>query len=482
MHVPFAGGSYQGVSPAANAQKCVNLYVENDINEVDDQGNPKKLLIGTPGLNLFGTMANTAVLRGLYSYNSLLYAVSGNKLYEVSTGGVGAVRGTLNTSTGPVYMADNGPKDGHQLMITDGTNGYIFDSVAVSFVTISDANFFAIPGPVIMLNNWFVVGTADNTDLFMLSKLGDGTTYTPLQEAEAEIDFDGITGLAADGQKLLILGRKSLEIWWNTGASNFPFQRLNAQIFHVGCLAAATVARHAGCITWLAQDDKGFAQIVRFDGGQPVVISTPDVEWQLRAFTTLTDAFAFAYHDRGHDFYWITFPTADATFVFDITTKEWAQRSTGTTGAIGSTTFHRHIANCYAFFNNKHYVGDFNATGKIYEMTNAAFTDAGTTIVRDRVCVHFNKNNQWFGFSRADAVFGGSSAGQSGVNANAVMGWSKDRGYTWYTGRVADETTNGMARWKQLGRGRDWLFWMRANSTSEQVVWTDFDLAQPGER
>jgi hypothetical protein len=315
MRVPFAGGAYRGVSPAANAQKCVNFYLENDLNDLDGQGNPKKLLVGTPGTATFSTMANAAVIRGLHAYNKgsgvlLLFVVSGNKLYEVTTAGVATERGTLDTSTGPVFMDDNGAGYGNQVIITDGTSGYVFATNTNTFTKITDSNFFASPGPVLQMNSWFVCCNKSSKENFRLSKLGDGLTWTPLQEATADSEYDGLIGLAKDGNKLLLFGGETLEVWWNTGNADFPFQRMGDGVFYNGCIAASSVARAGGLITWLGSDARGQLQVLTFTGA-PVAISTPDVEWQLNKLGTVSDAIAYGYHKNGHDFYVLTFPTAD---------------------------------------------------------------------------------------------------------------------------------------------------------------------------
>jgi hypothetical protein len=91
-------------------------------------------------------------------------------------------------------------------------------------------------------------------------------------------------------------------------------------------------------------------------------------------------------------------------------------------------------------------------------MSEAYFDDAGTTIIRDSIGIHFNKDNERVRLRRAGFVFGGDGA-QSGVAATATLQWSKDRGFTYSTARVADQVSNGMGYWEQLGIARDFVFW-----------------------
>lgn len=115
MEIPFVGGAYEGRSKNLNAQKCQNLYPV-----VDKQEGKKVLaLYGTPGLTRL-TLPKNGEVRGLCNVSDFAYAVIGNSVYKVTLGGAyTAQTGTLLTSTGKVWMENNGS----QVMITDGQYG-----------------------------------------------------------------------------------------------------------------------------------------------------------------------------------------------------------------------------------------------------------------------------------------------------------------------------------------------------------------------
>jgi hypothetical protein len=79
----------------------------------------------------------------------------------------------------------------------------------------------------------------------------------------------------------------------------------------------------------------------------------------------------------GHTFYSLTFPTANATWVYDMTTALWHQRGwrDPATGTLG-----RHRANCYVFAFGKSLVGDYQ-TGAIYELDPRTYSDNGAALV-----------------------------------------------------------------------------------------------------
>ena len=119
MQLPILGPGISGRSRAVSAQKRQNLFLE--IKPEKDKSN--LVAYGTPGLKPFLELGSYPI-RGLWwfqAYNRL-FAVAYNELLEIFPDGSSIARGTLETTTGIVSMADNGL----QLMIVDGFNGYIF--------------------------------------------------------------------------------------------------------------------------------------------------------------------------------------------------------------------------------------------------------------------------------------------------------------------------------------------------------------------
>ncbi|WP_460918270.1 hypothetical protein, partial [Staphylococcus aureus] len=55
-------------------------------------------------------------------------------------------------------------------------------------------------------------------------------------------------------------------------------------------------------------------------------ISTNAIENEIRGYANITDAIGMIYQTEGHVFYVLTFPSADATWVYDKATQLWHQR------------------------------------------------------------------------------------------------------------------------------------------------------------
>lgn len=127
------GISQKGKSANVTAQNRLNCYLE--VQPGDDRS--KVAIYGTPGLVLLMSFGETPV-RGIYQKGDVWYAVHRGTLWEVNNANVTTSRGTIGTTSGKVYMADNGT----QLMITDGQEGYIyfFDDIApVSITSITNS-------------------------------------------------------------------------------------------------------------------------------------------------------------------------------------------------------------------------------------------------------------------------------------------------------------------------------------------------------
>src|SRR6478609_8977987 len=164
--VPLFGTGNEGKSPPVSAQKRINLYSEVDL----DTGTLK--LYPTPGLSTFVDFGANAS-RGVYPYGDVQFVVNNRTLWEVAADGTMTNRGTLEATTGRVDMVDNG--EGNQLLIVDGSFGYIYDLVSHVFAKITDVDF--VPGSTCdFLNGYFVVGREDSAE-FGLSDLYDGLSW-----------------------------------------------------------------------------------------------------------------------------------------------------------------------------------------------------------------------------------------------------------------------------------------------------------------
>jgi hypothetical protein len=308
MKIPFIGQHAEGISPFVDAQKTINLYAV-----IDPFSEKTKIYLrGTPGLVEFCDTGNNSAVRQMHVFNDKLYAVIGNTVYEILEDGTSSSLGTITTETGHISMADNGT----QLIIVDGTdNGYIVSAGALNPITDPD---FPAATSVVFHDGYFIVSEA-NSGKIWTSQLYNGMSWNGLDFATAEAASDNIVGLGTTQQNIWLLGTQSVEIYYASGNPDFPFDRVPGAIIDIGCASIASIVEVQGYIYWLTN----FGTIVRNEGYNYTKISIDALDYQISTYTTIANATSYYYTLEGQVFYVITFPTADKTWVYNITTGFW---------------------------------------------------------------------------------------------------------------------------------------------------------------
>ena len=361
----FVGPAYSSNSRYFAGDRLVNAYFEPD-----ESGNAKSqgMLVGTPGTKLFGALA-TSPVRALFFQNDRAFAVSGARLYEVFSDGTSSDKGAIANPGGNATARMQA--NGYQILIQGGTSGYIYDLGANTLTTIAGWISGVGASGITMIDNYFLA-SEPATRNFYLSELNDGLVWNPLDLYVKEGRGDNILTIFSDHRELWVLGTQSTEVWWNAGGNiGSTFQRIQGAFLEVGCGAAKSPAKADNTILWLSQDERGSRMVWRASGYTAQRVSNFAVEYQMSTYSTVADAIGFTYTDRGHAFYALTFPTANATWVLDIATGQWHQREWwdsvhATSNAIRGRTY------CQAF--GKHIVGDWQ-TGDLYELDQNTFTD-----------------------------------------------------------------------------------------------------------
>ncbi len=476
MIVPFVGPAYVGRSVNVNDQRCINFYLETD----KTQKQPIALY-GTPGLTTKATATQAAVIRGMRAIGNALYVVSGSKLYKYSTVYGETLLGTLNTSTGTVSMADNLT----QLMLVDGQDGYIVTLSNDAFAVIGDADFPAAPDIVDFIDQYFIVND-HATQNFYISALTDGSSWDALDIGSTEGFPDDIISMIADHRELWLFGERSTEIFSNTGNPDFPFERISGGFIEHGIAGAYCVTKADNSIFWLGGDDRGAGLVWRANGYTPVRVSTHAIETAIQGYTTISDCIAWAQQQDGHTFIWFTFPTANATWVYDVAASAdmgipcWHQRAY-TTPADG--TLVRHRANAYAFFNGEHIVGD-HTNGKLYELDFTCYSDAGDEMTSLRGCPHIwdkkNQNRMFHHHLHIDIESGVGLVSGDGSDPQIQLRWSDDGGHTWSSWHYEDIGSfaaigaigeyKKRARWNRLGMARDRIYETQITDPVKRVI------------
>lgn len=165
-----------------------------------------------------------------------------------------------------------------------------------------------------------------------------GVSWDLLNFFEKEAYPDAVIAMIADHEQLYLFGaEQSTEVWSDTGSGTNPYQRNPAYMIHYGCQAAFSVCRAGGGVAWIGGDaSRGQRMAFLATGYVPQRVSTAAIEKAWNAYTTVADAVAYTIIQDGHEFWVISFPTANATWVYDATLGEWHQR--GAWGGVATST------------------------------------------------------------------------------------------------------------------------------------------------
>lgn len=289
----------------------------------------------------------------------------------------------------------------------------------------------------------YTVWTRSESTQWFISGLYDTTAIDPLDFASAESTPANILRVMVNLREVWIFKAIGIEVWSDTGASPFPFERNNSAVFERGCAAALSPAKIDNSVFWLGDD----RIVYRATGYQPSRISGHWLEGILRAASTVSDAYGMTYTQDGHAFYMLTFPTLGRTFVYDVATQGWHERQSGTTLTPAAWS----VA-CIAAAFGKVYAGI--GSGQVCELDLDTYTEAGAIIRRAAITAPFYADglrSEMPDLELECELGVGLSAGQ-GVTPQAMLRWSDDGGATWSNQRQQPIGAMGKRRIRTIFR------------------------------
>lgn len=450
---PFCAGSYEARSKKFDSARTVNMFPEMHSYGAG-KGGEAATLYSTPGLRKVQTLG-LGPIRGAYTISNaqLSFIVSGNEVFQITAaeGTPITVTGNLNSSSGPVSIADNGT----HVIIVDGVNGYTIDlSIAPALTTIVDPNFYDGAKSVTYQGGYFIL-EVPNSSNFFLSDI-DSIDFLPLNESSAVSSPDILLAVISNTEQLYLLGARTIEVWSLTAASaSAPFQLIQGRVSNIGLTAFATVKRLAGTFLWLGANDQGDGVVYSMENDSPTRVSTHAIEHALQQLGDLSTATALGYQEDGHYFYELNAPGSDTTWVYDMSTKQWHERQSIENGDIG-----RHFGEHNCFLNGEHIIGDYR-NGNLYVYDQNHFFDDDEPIRRMRQTPHSSNGlaNTFYKTLQVDIQPG---VGTLTDDARIVLRISRDGGYTFgnpiYSSMGKIGEYKKRARWQRLGYGRDLVF------------------------
>ena len=456
MKSPILGSSYVARSVNAADNRMVNLFPEI----IPEGGTEPGFLNRAPGLNFLQTVG-TGPIRGLWAHQtngSDFYVVSGTEVYKLTGLTSTPVKIGNVSGTGPVSIADNGA------VIFFACNGpsYTYYEPTNEFNQITDANF---PGAVTVayLDTQFIFNEPNSQRIWSVDTINPANgdyiyplVFNALFFASADGSPDGVQAVNVDHRQLWVFGTDSTEVWYNAGLSNFPLAPVQGAFNEIGCVAPYTVAKLDNTLFWLGTDARGQGIVYKANGYGAARMSTHAIEYAIAQYGNISDALAYTYQQEGHAFYVLIFPTANATWVYDVATQAWHERAGFVNGA-----FTRHRSNCQCNFNGNTVIGDFE-NGNIYTFDLSVYADNGQPQkwLRSWRALPTGQNNLKRTAQHSLQLECESGTGLNdgqGSDPEVMLRWSDDGGHTWSS-----------EHWSKMGKIGEYyrrVFWRRLGMT-----------------
>lgn len=503
----FIGSSYTSQSITADCQRCMNLYPESIESQM---GASAMALYCTPGLRLFLNL-NADQIRGIFTINGRCFAVADSTLYEILANGTANNLGNVGNDGNMVSFA----ACPQQLLIESAGNLYQFQLVTQTNtglngnVTINAGSFQQVPSlpwspvPLTQIDyiDGFFLALVSSSQTIYASNSFDGTAWNALAVKTINKFADNVVGMKVNNDYLWILGAKQSEVDYDAGNFPFPLAAIPSGFIEQGCGAQDSIVTLDNAVFLIGQrNDQGQAIGWRTNGFTFERISTHAVETAWQGYPKISDAVAFAYQDQGHSFWVVTFPSAQATWCYDVATGLWHERGFWNE-QLG--IYQAALPICHVLCFGKHLVGD-RASGKIYQMSIPVqqgggwlfCDDNGAAIRRLRRAPHINSEHSWQRYSSLEIyletgiapqppLYGGQGIARG---PEVILRHSRDGGHTWSSPWSKDCGQAGNYRkrvmYRRLGRARDLVVEL---SMSDPVPWRIVDAfinstQQPGPR
>lgn len=466
MKIALVGGSYQQRSIPFDAQRSINLYPV-----MDQEGKEVSALYGTPGITIESSYSKPG--RGCFaSTTGNSFAVAGDDVLFLGGGGTSYVKiGNLSTSSGNVSFAENPT----QVAICDGQFIYIIDitvapgDFAVQVVTDPDV---PVAGTICFIDGYFIVNQV-GTGKFFISALNNGLSWDALDFATAESSPDNLVRVINAVGQLWLEGDRTGEVWTNTGAAAFPFERISGAKMTVGILAAHSALELDNSLFWLGKDDKGTGIVYRAKGFSPQRISTEAIEAIIAQATSPSDIMAWSYQTFGHVFYILNGGGLPTTPVYDVSTGQWHERAylNPVTAAL-----EQHLAVQGMYVVNIGILVVSRVNGSLYLMDDNFTDDDDHPMVCERVYTHLSNENKRLTFKQLEVALE-SGAGRLPNAAHPIdfepkieLSISRDMGRMWSNSYQASMGKLGeykkRAVWRRLGTAFNWTFKVRITANT----------------
>jgi len=444
--INFGINSYKAKSGLNSAERLVNCYVEPCAPDSPFQA----MILGTAGLTVWKDLNIGFPVYGFEVMGENLYVVAGSNVYKIDSTKTVTNIGTMAVAPARVMMTNNGTQ---VTILTESGAAYYCTSTAASLTEITDGDFESTDS--IATLDGYTVATKKQGRTFQWSDINTTQDWQALNTQTVEADSSNIVRVAMNNLELWFFKENIIEVYYDSARPGYIFDRKDGVFIQKGCAAKHSVASLDNSFYFLGSD----RIIYKTEGYQIGAISTYPISQEIEGYSTVSDAFGFTYVLNGHKFYNITFPTANTTWQYNITTGLWNERQS----IDASQNSGQWRATCQAFFAGLNLFGDFE-TGIIYQASPDVYNENGTAILRKIVSATQFANFSRSTFDRFTLMIDtgvGLLSGQ-GSDPQVMLRVSTDGGKTW--GFESQQSVGALGNyetevfWTSLGYGRSGIF------------------------
>jgi hypothetical protein len=405
-------------------------------------------IVGTPGVVTHRVLEGQG--RGFAVLQGTLYVVAGDTLYDVLSG---ADKGTIPGTSRLTFAAT---KD---KLVTD--TGHVFDGTTLAALSDPDV----VPMRAVGYSDGRVVAVEAQSQNFVCSGYNDDNEldaefWDALEFSTADGAPDNLLTLVVCNRDIHLLGATTSEEWWNAGNSGFPYERKAGGFREIGVAGRLAAVKADNTVFMIASDRT--ARVLR--GSTWVKVSQTGVEEAFSGYSTLADCEATSYTWNGNVFVSFLFPTANACWVFNVTTSEWFERDPTWAAVIEH--------------NGKVWVQHLD--GSVGYLSDAAYGEFGEAVIREVTFPNIYADNARATHSQIDFIFRTGDA-PVGITPYAQLDISDDGGNTWVSLPHKAFGLTGhyrhVVRWTRLGQARDRVYRVRvSDSVPFHLVSTELDV------
>jgi hypothetical protein len=467
--IPLIGPTYTNRSLPVDAQVTRGFYAL-----IDSQGGEQFSFQPFPGLKLFAT--GTGASRGTGELDGVLYEVMGTTLNSISAAGAVTSIGTIEGSNRCVLDND---QVGNLVIATGTSKPYQYDGTTLTQGTDADltnANTVTyINRRVVYAGNGGAVTFDPNGDLatggdVIFADLSDPLSINSLNVIIAEAKSDRTKAAYAYKQQLLVFGTDSIQPMYASGSGNPPYDFILNATQEIGCTAPYSISSNNSFLYFLGSD----RAIYQMAGLSLRQIGNPAIGQVIEGYSDVSDAFGECFTLDNQNFYMISFPTGNETWLFNEAVGIWTNLAFGTDGD-------QHLIASYNRIYSKHLVTD-RRNGNVYELDFDTHTDNGEVIQRQRDTISIN--GATFGKPGADIFMNflrlEIESGTSLVTAESqiIMQYSDDNGRSWSSERWLAIGDQGEYRhelvWYGMGTFKNRMFRF---TMSDAIKWVLIKLS-----